>query len=126
MEAIDPDFPNKVNSGDIIIGGLNFGCGSSREHAPMVIKECGVSCIIAKTFARIFYRNCINIGLSILECPEAVDDIDEGNEVSINFETGEITNLTKSKVYRATPFPDFINEIISANGLINSISQKMK
>lgn len=121
MEDIDPEFIRKVKEGDIIVADYNFGCGSSREHAPMVIKESGVSCVIAKTFARIFYRNSINIGLAILECEEASERIDSGDEVSINFDTGEITNITKGEVYLAQPFPDFIKEIIAKGGLLNSI-----
>lgn len=123
MEDIDAEFTKKVKDGDIMAAGFNFGCGSSREHAPIAIKESGISCVIAKTFARIFYRNSINIGLAILECEEASDDIDEGNEVSVNFDTGVITNVTKNKTYQAQPFPDFIKEIIQANGLLNSIKK---
>ena len=123
MEDIDREFVKKVRPGDIMIGGFNFGCGSSREHAPMVIKENGVSCVIAKTFARIFYRNSINIGLAILECEEAADRIDDGDEVAIDFDTGVITNLTKGESYQAEPFPDFIKEIINANGLLNSLKK---
>jgi len=121
MEDIDPEFIKKVQEGDVIVAGYNFGCGSSREHAPMVIKESGVSCVIAKTFARIFYRNSINIGLAILECEEASDRIDAGDEVSINFDTGEITNVTKGETYQAQPFPGFIKDIIAKGGLLNSI-----
>jgi len=121
MEDIDPEFIKKVQEGDVIVAGYNFGCGSSREHAPMVIKESGVSCVIAKTFARIFYRNSINIGLAILECEEASDRIDAGDEVSINFDTGEITNVTKGETYQAQPFPEFIKDIIAKGGLLNSI-----
>ncbi len=123
MEDIDPEFIGKVKEGDIIVAGYNFGCGSSREHAPMVIKESGVSCVIAKTFARIFYRNSINIGLAILESEEASERIETGDEVAINFDTGEITNITKGEVYQAQPFPDFIKEIIAKGGLLNSIKQ---
>ena len=104
-----------------MVAGENFGCGSSREHAPAVIKECGISCVIASSFARIFYRNAINIGLPILECPEASRDIEAGDTVSIDFTTGKITNETKEKTYDAVPFPDFIKEIIAAGGLLNSI-----
>jgi len=121
MEDIDPEFIKKVQEGDVIVAGYNFGCGSSREHAPMVIKESGVSCVIAKTFARIFYRNSINIGLAILECEEASDRIDAGDEVSINFDTGEITNVTKGETYQAQPFPEFMKDIIAKGGLLNSI-----
>ncbi len=121
MEDIDPEFIKKVKEGDMIVAGYNFGCGSSREHAPIVIKESGVSCVIAKTFARIFYRNSINIGLAILECEEASGRIDAGDEVSINFDTGEITNVTKGETYQAQPFPEFIKDIIAKGGLLNSI-----
>ena len=107
MEDIDTNFVKVVKGGDVMVGGYNFGCGSSREHAPMVIKESGISCVIAKTFARIFYRNAINIGLAILECPEASEKIDSGDEVAIDFDTGVITNLTKGETYQANPFPDF-------------------
>ncbi|MGI5958223.1 MAG: 3-isopropylmalate dehydratase small subunit [Massiliimalia sp.] len=124
MEDIDPDFTKKVKSNDIIVADYNFGCGSSREHAPIAIKAAGVSCVIAKTFARIFYRNSINIGLAILECEEAADKIQEGDEVSIDFDTGIITNLTKNETYQAEPFPEFIKEIIHANGLLNSLKKK--
>jgi len=123
MEDIDVDFIKKVKTGDIMVAGFNFGCGSSREHAPIAIKESGISCVIAKTFARIFYRNAINIGLAILECEEASDDIQNGDEVSVNFDNGVITNLTTNKTYQAEPFPDFIKEIIRSNGLLNSINQ---
>ena len=124
MEDIDRDFVKKVKPGDIIVGGFNFGCGSSREHAPMVIKENGVSCVIAKTFARIFYRNAINIGLPILECEEASNAIENGDQVEIDFDTGIITNLSKNETYSAIPFPAFIKEIIDANGLLNAIKAK--
>jgi len=121
MEDIDADFVKKVKQGDLIVAGSNFGCGSSREHAPIVIKESGVSCVIAKSFARIFYRNAINIGLAILECEEASQKISAGDEVSVNFDTGLITNKSKGETYQAIAFPDFIKEIISAGGLLNSI-----
>lgn len=123
MEDIDTNFVKVVNQGDVMVGGLNFGCGSSREHAPMVIKESGISCVIAKTFARIFYRNAINIGLAILECPEASEGIDTGDEVAVDFDTGVITNLTKNETYQASPFPEFIKEIIQAGGLMASIKK---
>lgn len=123
MEDIDADFTKKVKNDDIMVAGFNFGCGSSREHAPIAIKESGISCVIAKTFARIFYRNAINIGLAILECEEASNDIKDGDEVSVNFDTGVITNLTTNKTYQAEPFPEFIKEIIQCNGLLNSIHQ---
>lgn len=124
MEDIDKDFVSKVKPGDIIVARNNFGCGSSREHAPLVIKESGVSVVIAATFARIFYRNAINIGLPILECPEASEKIQEGDEVDVNFDTGVITNKTRNETYQAQPFPDFIKEIIAAGGLLNSIKNK--
>ena len=124
MEDIDKDFVNKVKPGDIMVAGENFGCGSSREHAPIAIKASGISCVIASTFARIFYRNAINIGLPILECPEASEKIKEGDEVSIDFDSGTITNLTKNETYKALPFPEFIQNIISNGGLLNSIKNK--
>jgi len=123
MEDIDKDFVHKVKEGDIMVAENNFGCGSSREHAPIAIKASGVSCVIAKTFARIFYRNAINIGLAILECPEATEKIDAGDEVDIDFDTGVITNVTKGETYTAQPFPEFIKEIIHKNGLLNSIQK---
>jgi len=124
MEDIDANFVKKVQSGDIIVAGYNFGCGSSREHAPLVIKTCGVGCVIAKSFARIFYRNAINIGLAILECPEAVDEINNGDEVSVDFDTGIITNVTTGKEYTSQPFPPFIQNIIKCGGLLASIAEK--
>ena len=124
MEDIDRDFVKKVQKGDIIVANKNFGCGSSREHAPIAIKAAGVSCVIAEPFARIFYRNAINIGLPILECAEASEDIDEGNEVEVDFDTGVITNKTKNKTYQAVAFPEFMQKIIKAEGLINYINQK--
>lgn len=126
MEDIDTNFVKVVKSGDVMVGGYNFGCGSSREHAPMVIKESGISCVIAKTFARIFYRNAINIGLAILECPEASEKIDSGDEVAIDFDTGVITNLTKGETYQANPFPDFIKKIIQAGGLMADIKNRQE
>lgn len=123
MEDIDAEFVNKVKPGDIIVAGSNFGCGSSREHAPAAIKASGISCVIAGTFARIFYRNAINIGLPILECPEASIKIENGDEAEIDFNTGEITNLSKKETYRAMAFPDFIKEIMADGGLINNISK---
>ena len=126
MEDIDKDFVKKVKKGDIMVAQDNFGCGSSREHAPMVIKESGISCVIAKTFARIFYRNAINIGLAILECPEASEKIEAGDEVSIDFDTGLITNATKGETYQANPFPDFIKEIIQAGGLMADIKKRQE
>ena len=107
-----------------MVGGANFGCGSSREHAPIAIKNSGISCVIAKTFARIFFRNAINIGLAILECPEASESIDAGDEVSIDFDSGIITNITKNETYKAEPFPEFVKKIISSDGLMNSIKNR--
>lgn len=124
MEDIDKDFVKNVKKGDIIVAEKNFGCGSSREHAPIAIKASGVSCVIASTFARIFYRNSINIGLPILECEEAAKDIKSGDKVSVNFDTGVITNETTGKEYKAEPFPEFIQDIIAKGGLINSIMDK--
>lgn len=124
MEDIDKDFVSRVKKGDIIVGGANFGCGSSREHAPIAIKAAGVELVIAKTFARIFYRNAINIGLAILECEEASEKISAGDSVSVDFNTGVITNLTKNETYQAQPFPPFIQNIISGGGLLASLSAK--
>ena len=124
MEDIDPDFRKKAKEGDLIVGGANFGCGSSREHAHIAIQESGVSCVIAQTFARIFFRNSINIGLAILECPEASEKIADGDEVKVDFDTGVITNVTKGESYQAQPFPAFIKDIIRAGGLLNSIKNK--
>ena len=121
MEDIDIDVTKKVKAGDIIVATKNFGCGSSREHAPIAIKASGISCVIASTFARIFYRNAINIGLPILECDEAAKEIRDGDVVSVNFDTGVITDETTGKTYQAEPFPEFIQNIISKGGLINSI-----
>ena len=121
MEDIDKDFVSKVKQGDIMVAENNIGCGSSREHAPIAIKASGISCVIAKSFARIFYRNAINIGLAILECPEAAEKISAGDEVDIDFDSGVITNVTKGESYTAQPFPDFIKDIINKNGLLNSI-----
>ena len=124
MEDIDADFARKVKEGDIMVAGANFGCGSSREHAPIAIKASGISCVIAATFARIFYRNAINIGLAILECPAAAAGIDEGNEVAVDYDTGIITNLTKGETYQAEPFPPFIKEMIAKGGLMASLAAK--
>ena len=124
MEDIDADFVNNVRPGDIVVAGANFGCGSSREHAPLVIKTCGVSCVIASTFARIFYRNAINIGLAILECPQAAAEIRGGDDVSVDFDSGLITNNTTGKTYQAAPFPEFIQNIIENGGLMHSIESK--
>ena len=123
MEDIDDTFVSKVNAGDIIVAGWNFGCGSSREHAPLTIKTNGVSCVIAKSFARIFYRNSINIGLPILECEEAAEEISAGDNVSIDFDSGVITNNTTGKTYTAQPFPPFIQKIIADGGLLASIKK---
>ena len=125
MEDLDKDFVKNVNKGDVMVGGKNFGCGSSREHAPISIKASGISCVIAKTFARIFYRNAINIGLPIIECPEAAQDIADGDSVSIDFETGKITNLTSGKEYTGVPFPQFMQELIAADGLIGYIKNSL-
>ena len=124
MEDIDPDFVKNVKPGDIIVAGENFGCGSSREHAPIAIKASGISCVIATTFARIFYRNAINIGLPILECPEASKAIDDGDEVEVDFSKGEIRNVTKNETYTAAAFPEFIRGIINAGGLMASIKER--
>ncbi len=124
MEDIDPDFVKNVKPGDIIVAGENFGCGSSREHAPIAIKASGVSCVIATTFARIFYRNAINIGLPILECPEASRGIEDGDQVEVDFSKGEIRNVTKNETYTAAPFPEFIRGIINAGGLMASIKER--
>lgn len=121
MEDIDTEFVKNVNKGDIMVAGWNFGCGSSREHAPLVIKTCGTGCVIAKSFARIFYRNAINIGLPILECPEAAEEINAGDEVEVNFDTGVITDKTTGKTYKAQPFPEFIQNIIAKGGLLSSL-----
>ena len=121
MEYTSPDFYRSVKPGDIIVAGKNFGCGSSREHAPIAIKGCGVSIVIAKSFARIFYRNALNIGLYILECPEAADAISEGDEVQVDVDTGEITDVTTGAKFKAAPFPKFIQNIIECGGLVHAI-----
>lgn len=121
MEDIDKDFVGNVKKGDIMVAHNNFGCGSSREHAPIAIKAAGISCVIAATFARIFYRNAINIGLPIMECREASEKIENGDEVEIDFDSGVITNVTKGESYKAEPFPEFIKEIINKGGLLNSL-----
>lgn len=126
MEDIDKTFVTRVKAGDIMVGGENFGCGSSREHAPVAIKAAGIDCVIAKSFARIFYRNAINIGLAILECPEASENIQSGDEVAIDFDTGLITNLTRNETYQANPFPAFIKEIIQAGGLMADIKKRQE
>lgn len=125
MEDIDQDFVSRVRPGDILVARKNFGCGSSREHAPIAIKASGISCVIASTFARIFYRNAINIGLAILECDEAARDIQAGDEVKVDFDTGLITNLTTGKTYQAEPFPPFIQNIIQKGGLLASIQDRL-
>jgi len=124
MEDIDKDFITNVKKGDIIVANKNFGCGSSREHAPIAIKAAGISCVIAETFARIFYRNSINIGLPIIECPEAAQSIEAGDQVEIDFSTGIIKNLTKNTQFQGQPFPEFMQKIINAEGLINYINNK--
>lgn len=124
MEDIDKDFVKNVKKGDIIVAGANFGCGSSREHAPLAIKESGISCVIATTFARIFYRNSINIGLPILECREASEKIQAGDEVEVDFDSGEIRDLTLGLTFRAEPFPPFMQAIIAEGGLINYLSKE--
>lgn len=124
MEDIDADFIKKVKTGDIIVATKNFGCGSSREHAPLAIKAAGISCVIAETFARIFYRNSINIGLPIVECPEAAAEIAGGDEVEVNFDTGVITDVTTGKQYQGQAFPEFMQKIIDAEGLVNYINAK--
>ena len=118
MEDIDKDFVNNVKPGDIIVAGKNFGCGSSREHAPVAIKASGISLVIAESFARIFFRNCINVGLAIMECPEAAKAISKGDIVKADFDTGIIENVTKNEKYQSKPFPDFINGIIANGGLL--------
>ena len=123
MEDIDKTFVTRVQPGDIMVGGENFGCGSSREHAPLAIKTAGIDCVIAKSFARIFYRNAINIGLPILECPAASEAIAQGDTVSIDFDTGVITDVTTGQTFQAEPFPPFIQKIIAAGGLMNSLRQ---
>lgn len=124
MEDIDKDFVKRVKKGDIMVANKNFGCGSSREHAPIAIKAAGISCVIAETFARIFYRNAINIGLPIIECPEAAHAIEAGDEVEIDFDSGVITDVTKGVSYKGQAFPPFMQKIIAAEGLINYINNK--
>ena len=124
MEDIDKDFVKNVKKGDIMVANKNFGCGSSREHAPIVIKESGISCVIAETFARIFYRNAINIGLPIIECPAAAQGIDAGDEVEVDFDSGMIYNKTKGTQFQGQAFPEFMQKIIKAEGLINYINSQ--
>ena len=124
MVDIDPTFASTVEKGDIIVADKNFGCGSSREHAPIAIKAAGVSCVIAETFARIFYRNAINIGFPIMECEEAADKIEKGDEVEVDFSTGVITNKTKNETYQSQPFPEFLQKMIDADGLVNYVNSK--
>ena len=124
MVDIDPTFASTVEKGDIIVAGQNFGCGSSREHAPLCLKTAGVKCVIAKSFARIFYRNSINIGFPIMECEEAADKIEKGDEVEVDFTTGVITNKTKNETYQSQPFPEFLQKMIDADGLVNYVNSK--
>lgn len=124
MVDIDPDFAPTVKQGDIIVAKKNFGCGSSREHAPLCLKTVGVKCVIAESFARIFYRNSINIGFPILECKEAVDDIEAGEDVDVDFKTGVIYNKTKNKQYQSLPFPAFLQKMIAVEGLVNYVNSK--
>ncbi|MGI6767336.1 MAG: 3-isopropylmalate dehydratase small subunit [Lentihominibacter sp.] len=126
MEDIDAEFVKKVKKGDVMVAGWNFGCGSSREHAPLVIKTCGTGCVIAKSFARIFYRNAINIGLPIIECEEAAEEIRADDEVMVDFDTGVITNITRGKTYRVQPVPPFIQNIIKSGGLLKSLKEGQK
>ena len=125
MQDIDEEFVLKVKTGDIMVGEKNFGCGSSREHAPIAIKASGISCVIAESFARIFYRNSINIGLPIIESIEAAKGIDDGDEVQVDFETGKITNITKGESYKGQPYPEFIQRIIGKEGLVNYVKEKI-
>lgn len=124
MVDIDPTFAKKVQPGDLIVAKKNFGCGSSREHAPLCLKEAGVSCVIAETFARIFYRNAINIGLPIIECPEAANGIGAGDHVEVDFDSGKIYNRTRGTEFQGQPFPEFMQKLIAAGGLVNYINQK--
>ena len=126
MVDLDPTFVDRLEPGDIVVAKSNFGCGSSREHAPLALKTAGVSCVIANSFARIFYRNSINIGFPILECPEAVAGIEEGDKVEVEFETGIIKNLTKGTQFQAQAFPPFLQKMIEANGLVNYVNSKEK
>ena len=123
MEDIDTEYVKQVKPGDIMVAGWNFGCGSSREHAPLVIKTCGTGCVITKSFARIFYRNAINIGMPILECEQAAEEIQPGDQVAVDFDTGIISNITTGKTYQAAPFPEFIQNIIKKGGLLASLKE---
>lgn len=125
MEDADPDFFKKISAGDIIVAGKNFGCGSSREHAPISIKAAKISCVIAESFARIFYRNSINIGLPIVESPDAAKDIEPGNEIEVDFNSGEIKNITKNKTYKSVPFPPFMQDLIQKGGLMSKIKSEL-
>lgn len=124
MEDIDPDFAGTVEPGDIVVAGANFGCGSSREHAPISLKACGVKCVIAPSFARIFYRNAINIGFPIMECAQAAAEIQPGDQVSVDFAAGTITDETSGKTYQAAPFPEFVSGIIESGGLLNALKAR--
>jgi len=126
MEDTDSDFASKIKNGDIIVAEKNFGCGSSREHAPIAIKAVGISCVIAKSFARIFYRNAFNVGLPIITCPEAAQDVDTGDEIEVDTHTGKIINLTKSRTYQAEPIPTFMQEIIASGGLMGYVAKRQK
>jgi 3-isopropylmalate/(R)-2-methylmalate dehydratase small subunit len=125
MEDLDPEFVKRVKPGDIIVAGEDFGCGSSREHAPLAIKAAGVSCVVAASFARIFFRNAINVGLSVLVCPEAAQEAQVGDEMSVDLATGRIENLTRGRAYQAEPFPEFLREIVAAGGLIAYTRQRI-
>lgn len=125
MEDLDKDFVNKVSEGDVMVAGKNFGCGSSREHAPIAIKASGISCVIAETFARIFYRNSINIGLPIIECQEAAREIKDGDQIEIDINNGIIINKTTNKTYKAEPFPEFMQKIINSDGLVNYVKERV-
>jgi 3-isopropylmalate/(R)-2-methylmalate dehydratase small subunit len=126
MEDVDPEFCRKVKAGDMIVAGNNFGCGSSREHAPLAIKSSGVSCVIASSFARIFYRNAINIGLPILELKDAPEKIGAGDEIEVNLQQGSVRNISSDRVYRSEPFPPFMQEIINAGGLVNRVKKQLE
>jgi 3-isopropylmalate/(R)-2-methylmalate dehydratase small subunit len=126
MEDIDPDFASSVQPGDIIVGGENFGCGSSREHAPLAIKGAGVTCVVARSFARIFYRNAINVGLPILECPEAVGETDKGDQLTVDLKAGTVANLRTGRTHQTSPFPAFIMEIVQAGGLVPHTRERLQ